>query len=220
MRLIRWMICLVAVLTLIAASGGVARADTIFAGNTGPSTPTTVDDWMTFTSSTFHVNLPDGAGPFELSDLGYFTLNGCGEKNCTEDFGSQDSVTDFVLKIHFTSPDVFGNPAVFDADVFGSVTRAGNSSDNLHGSVTMDFDNTPQHLSFTNGPYSGTFDLSVNDPAIFSSSAQFGDTRVITGQITNLVDPLTAPVPEPSSLGLLGTLLAGGAFPARRRFRA
>lgn len=192
---------------------GTVRADTVlFSGNTNLSSPTTIDKYLVYTPATFtNVSVLVGPGSTSLTDLGTFTLNACSGNNCTESFGTQDGVSDFTLRITFTDPTVSGSPELFAADIYGTIYRSGNSSNIGNGSnLTIDFDNAIQHLSYTkNGLGSGTFDLSVNDPDPYTAASSFGDTRTVTGQITNLTftpsDPLpNGTVPEPSTLILLG----------------
>ena len=209
---------LIGVALIIGTS--TARADVMFSGNTNNSTPTTIDTFLAFNSATFtDVKVPVGAGPTSLDNLGHFTLNACGGNNCDEVFGIQDGTFDFILKILFTDPTVPGTP-MFQADIYGSIQRSGNSGNIKNGSLTINFDNTAQHLSYSTALGSGEFDLSVNDPAAYTTSSHFGDTRDVTGQITNLTftsRATTSAVPEPGSIALLGTLLMLLGFSLRRR---
>lgn len=193
-----------------------------FSGNTSTSSPTTVDTFLSYTSASFlNIDVPVGAGPTSLPNLGTFTLNVCGSNNCVENFGTQDAVTDFTLRITFTDPVVAGAPALFSADIFGTISRSGNSNNIGNGSLlTIDFINTPQHFNYANAFGSGGFDISVNDPAPYTAASQFGDTRTVTGQITNLTFTSTAAptaVPEPSTFLLFAVGLAGLGI-ARKRF--
>jgi hypothetical protein len=200
---------------------GTAQA-ILFTGNTNLSSPTTIDTFLTYTSASFaNIDVPIGAGPTSLTNLGTFTLNVCGSINCIEPFGSQDGVADFTLRITFTDPVVSGSPALFTADIFGTILRSGNSNNIGNGSqLSIDFGNAAQHLSYSNALGSGEFDISVNDPASYTAASQFGDTRTVTGQIANLSftasgSPTTA-VPEPASL-LLSTMGLAGLLFLRKR---
>jgi hypothetical protein len=82
---------------------------------------------------------------------------------------------------------VTGSPEQFAADIFGTISRSGNSNNIDNGSLlTIDFDNTAQHLTYINAFGSGSFDLSVSDPSSYTAASQFGNTRTVTGQISNL----------------------------------
>lgn len=207
---------------LVGALGFDRTAQAVsFSGNTSTSSPTTIDTFLTYTSASFsNLDVPIGPGSTSLTDLGHFTLNVCSGNNCQENFGTQDGVTDFIFKITFTDPIVPGSPEQFTADIFGKITRSGNSNNIGNGSLlTIDFNNTAQHLTYTNALGSGAFDLSVNDPSSYTSTSAFGDTRTVTGQIANLTftpstpDPIA--VPEPGSAVLLG--LGAALFSLRRK---
>jgi hypothetical protein len=186
----------------------------LFSGSTATSSPTTIDTFLTYTAASFsNVDVPVGAGPTSLSNLGTFTLNVCGSVNCVENFGPQDGITDFTLRITFSDPAVSGSPAAFTADIFGTISRSGNSNNIGNGSLlTIDFVNAAQHFNYSNALGSGGFDISVNDPAPYTADSQFGHTRTVTGLITNLTfDPAaaTTAVPEPvSALLLVAGLIA------------
>jgi len=193
---------------LIAVLGFGETAQAIsFSGNTATSAPTTIDTFLTYTSGSFsNVDVAPGPGSTSLTDLGQFTLAVCSGNNCVENFNS-----DFILKITFTDPSVAGSPAQFTADISGTISRSGNSINIGNNSLlTIDFDNTVQTLNYTTLSGFGSFDLSVNDPVSYDATSQFGDTRTVTGQISNLTFTCVencrevAAVPEPSTLLLLG----------------
>ena len=201
---------------LAGALGIVGPAQAIsVTGNTNTSSPTTIDTFLTYTGASFvNIDVPIGPGPTSLTNLGTFTLNVCGSVNCVEPFGSQDGATDFTLRITFTDPVVSGSPALFTADIFGTISRSGNSNNIASDSLlTIDFVNTAQHLLYSNALGSGAFDISINDPAPYTEASQFGNTRIVTGQIANLSfspsESPTAVVPEPASLILVAVGLAG-----------
>jgi hypothetical protein len=210
---------------LVGSFGRVERANAVlFSADTNSSSPTTIDTFLSFTGASFtNLDVPAGAGPTVFTNLGYFTLNLCSGVNCSENFGSQDGVSDFSFRINFTNPNVFGSPEVLGADIFGTINRSGNSNNIGSGStLSIDLDNTIHHFTYVNATGSGAFDFSVNDPATYTAASQFGDTRIITGQITNLTfapstegSPSTQ-VPEPSTLILFGIGIIGISFFRRR----
>jgi hypothetical protein len=101
---------LVLAASLIAALGLIGTAQAVlFSGNTNTSSPTAIDSFLTYTSTSFsNINVPIGPGPTNLTDLGSFTLNVCSGINCNENFGIQDGLTDFTLRINFTDPNLRG----------------------------------------------------------------------------------------------------------------
>lgn len=199
---------LAALSLLVATLGFVGTARAIsFSGNTDASTPVIIDTFLTYTSGSFvNLDVPPGPGSTSLTNLGQFTLNVCSDNNCVENFN-----TEFTLRITFTDPTVSGSPAQFIADISGTISRSGNSSNIGNNSLlSIDFDNVVQKLNYTTSSGFGTFELSVNDPASYDETSQFGATRAVSGQISNLIFTCTencnqlAAIPEPSTLVLLG----------------
>jgi hypothetical protein len=170
-----------------------------FSASTCPATSSqaAVTD-LSFSGSSF--GQPNGIattnGALNIN-LGSFTLT---------DNNSTFINTNFDSKITFTLPvEISGgqSSSLFDARVIGIVGR------NLAGAVYIDFDTSPQHFTFSNGTYNGSFDFNVND--ILFGVVGYGGTSTVSwnGHVANAVETLdTRSVPEPSSLVLLGTSFA------------
>ena len=130
----------------------------------------------------------------------------------------------FTLQVTFTAPQGINgsNQATFTATLTGTVTGT------QQGGVFIDFNNTPVLFTFADGNCepdptggvpgqqttcgTGSFFFSVNDVSILGAG-----TVPLTGQITSAQQ---STIPEPATMLLLGTGLAGVGAAARRRRKA
>ena len=230
----RQFIIALAAVAVIALSGAQAKADEVFiSGYTNgafngvpPNTSATQTaslGGLTYVNSTFSGTTAAGfrglggnpiAPPVQnVNNLGAFSL-------ATTPFSYGGNT--FTLRVTFTAPEGIAgsNTSLFSATLTGTVTSDPNS-----GGVRLDFDNTPILFTF-NDPNcqattvpgqqttcgSGSFFFSVNDLSIDP-----GQVAAITGQITSAQQTGTNPVPEPMTMILFGTGLAGIAARARKR---
>lgn len=114
----------------------------------------------------------------------------------------------FTLNVTFTVPTGIsgGQGTTYTASITGSVSPNINQ-----GGVTIDFNNTPLVFTFNDGVNTGSFSLAIAD--VFVQSGQSANlTAGITGQ--------QSAVPEPVTMLLFGTGLAGVAAKVRRRRKA
>ena len=217
----------VALLAVFAFGQKEARADEVhIAGSTAgcfgaACTPMPTDTilGLTYNNSTFAGTTAGGfrglggnpTPPANVNNLGSFTL-----LSTPNTYNST-----FTLQVTFTAPQGINgsNVATFTATLTGTVI-----SDNI-GGVMLDFDNTPLLFTFDDAVCepdptggipgqqttcgSGSFFFSVNDLAIDPNQ-----TAALTGQISGATQTT---IPEPMTMVLLGTGLAGVAAKVRRR---
>ncbi|HEX8632995.1 MAG TPA: PEP-CTERM sorting domain-containing protein [Pyrinomonadaceae bacterium] len=187
-------------IALIAIFGAaqIAKADPVTVSGTSSGTVTgSAAAFLSFTGNSFTATTAGGVGSFSGADrIGTFLLS--------SSVGETPVNGTFTLNLTFTAPSGIagGQAATYTATVSGTV-----STPNV-GGVSIVFDNPVQTFTFSNASGSGSF--SVTLPNVF---VQSGETANLTGGLTG---NQTA-VPEPATMILLGTGLAGVAARIRKR---
>ncbi|MDQ1560018.1 MAG: motif [Pyrinomonadaceae bacterium] len=182
----------------IFGAAQVAKADPVTVSGTSSGTVTgTAAAFLSFTGNNFTATTAGGVGSFSGVDrIGTFTL--------LSTAGETPVAGNFTLNLTFTAPAGIngGQATTYTATVSGTI-----STPNV-GGVSIVFNNPVQTFTFSNASGSGSFSITL--PNIF---VQSGDTATLTAGLTG---NQTA-VPEPATMLLLGTGLAGVAARIRKR---
>ncbi|HZG52157.1 MAG TPA: PEP-CTERM sorting domain-containing protein [Pyrinomonadaceae bacterium] len=187
-------------IALIAIFGAaqIAKADPVTVSGTSSGTVTgSAAAFLSFTGNSFTATTAGGVGSFSGSDrIGTFFL--------ASSVGETPVNGTFTLNLTFTGPSGIdgGQSATYTATVSGTI-----STPNV-GGVSIVFDNPVQTFTFSNANGSGSFSITL--PNVF---VQSGETANLTAGLSG---NQTA-VPEPATMILLGTGLAGVAARIRKR---
>lgn len=188
-------LCLL-VLGFTALAGTEARADEVTISGSTTGTVSGVPQ-LTFTGNNFTGTTALGVGSLSGSNsLGSFFLSTA---------PTQALNGSFTLNVTFTVPTGItgGQGTSYTATITGSV------SPNIdQGGVLVHFNNPTQTFTFNNANGSGSFTLTLADVFV-----QTGRSAQLTAGFTGQQNP----IPEPMTMLLFGTGLAGVAAKVRRR---
>ena len=161
--------------------------------------------FLTFIGSTFDVTTVNGLAGIGAAP-GTPNVNNLGSFSVTGDAASYTGAH-FWLDVIFSTPTITNATTVFTAALRGSVTASAN------GLVGIRFDPGSQIFNYTSGDQTGDFTLWVNNVSLTPG----GSAVALTGDVERGLTMTTTP--EPSSMVLMATALAGFAGFVRKRRR-
>ena len=188
----------IALLAIFAAGQTIAKADPVTVSGSSSGTVTgTAANFLSFTGNNFSATTAGGVGSFSGADrIGTFTL--------LSSVGDTPVSGNFTLNLTFTVPGGIngGQSTSYTATVSGVI-----STPNV-GGVEIVFNNPIQTFTFSNASGSGRF--SMTQPKVLVQSRE-------TANLTAGLKGNQTAVPEPATMLLLGTGLAGVAARIRKR---
>ena len=189
----------IALIALMTLTQGVARADEVTISGSTTGNVIGVSQ-LTFAGNAFTGTTALGVGSLSGTNrLGTFSLNTA---------PLQAVAGSFTLNVTFTLPSSIagGQGTSYTATITGSV------SPNVgQGGVDVTFTTPSQTFTFDDGINSGSFTLTIAD--VFVQSGQ-------TANLTAGIRGSQTTIPEPATMLLLGTGLAGVAAKIRKRRKA
>lgn len=201
---------------LMLALSSVARADAVIIGNsTGSQATATISYTFNAATNTFTFTITN-TSPFDarITGIGFDLAAGDVTKNLNQSTGIDGFSSSNVAGFTFRDAEALGNVPQFNNAVLDFGWTTGNSGNFSGGSPNDGLDNDPGSNSLTFSVSSTAFQGMSADAiasAIYVRFQRVGpdgrDSDVGTANV----------IPEPISMLLLGSGLAGVAFKARRR---
>jgi len=198
----------VAFIAITTLGHGVARADEVTVAGSTAGSFSGVTTGLSFSGSTFNVTTFGGMAALGNPATPGSNFNNLGSFSLEPNSGMLSG--NFTLTTTFTAPAniVGGQMGTYTALVTGNVGPV----DNGGARISFDAATRSQVFNFSGPGGTGSFSLTLPDFVGVTSGRTIGLSAVIEGQSA-------APVPEPASMLLLGTGLAGLARVARRKMK-